>query len=326
MRILVTGGTGFLGMRLVKKLVSQGDEVVVFSDKPEDLGVKVVAGDIRDKAELRKVFSKVDIVYHLAACLDEANPDLWDINVKGTQNVAELCKEQKVKQLIFMSSSGVLGETNKAAKETMPYNPKTEYERSKAEAEKIIKNSGVHYTIVRTTIIIGPNAIWASIFEAARRGYPIIGSGRNYFHLVYIDDVIDLLTIVKQNKKAYDQVFHIATKDTPTYEEVYQMIAEQLRVPVPTKHIPVKIALLSARMHVLSCNLSGKKPKLVKMKSSIDRLVRNRILSIEKAGKILAFHPKYTTPHAIRETIKYLQIARLGYSDEDLAHLSKVKP
>src|SRR3989338_2386148 len=95
-RILVTGGTGFLGKRLVQKLLNEGSEVIVFSrklhdDLPEE--VKPMLGDIRDKNALRKAFEKIDIVYHLAISLNESDPDMRDINVTGTRNVTELCKE-----------------------------------------------------------------------------------------------------------------------------------------------------------------------------------------------------------------------------------------
>lgn len=327
-RILVTGGTGFLGKRLVQKLLDEGHEVIVFSrnfhdDLPED--VKPVLGDIRDKDAVRKAFEKIDVVYHLAICLNESDPNMYEINTKGTQNVAELCKEHGVKQLIYMGSSGVLGETKTPAKEDFPYNPKTNYEKSKMKGELIVKQSGVPYAIIRTTIIIGPNMIWAQIFEAAKRSYPIIGSGRNFFHLVYVDDVVSALDFVKNNPKALDQTFHIASKDTPTYIDVYRMICEELNVKMTEKHVSVSLAYLASYIHKLTRKIQGRQPSLTKSKSSIDRLIRNRVISIEKAKDVLGFEPRYSTREAIRETIKYLKIARLGYSDYELAEVHKVK-
>ena len=81
-----------------------------------------------------------------------------------------------------------------------------------------------------------------------------------------------------------------------------------------------------SRVHTAKRKLQNKQPSLIMMKSSIDRLVRNRIISTEKAKKVLGFEPKYSTRDAIRETIKYLRISRLGYSDYDLADIRKVKP
>ncbi len=328
MKILVTGGTGFLGKRLVQRLVDEGHDVSVFSRHvQEDLPDTITAytGDVRDKNALKKAFKKVDIVYHLAISLNEADSSMRDINVRGTQNVVDLCKENKVKQLIYMSSSGVLGETSRPSQENFPYNPKTTYEKSKMEGEKIIKDSGVPYTIIRTTIILGPNLIWMKIFEAAKKGYPIIGSGKNYFHLVYVDDVVSLLALSTGNKKAMNQVFHIASKDTPTYEEVYKIICDELNCSTTLKHIPIALAYLMSYLHTTKRKMQGKQPSLTMMKSSIDRLIRNRIISTEKAKRVLGFEPKYSTHEAIRETIKYLQISRLGYSDYDLAEMQKVK-
>jgi nucleoside-diphosphate-sugar epimerase len=329
MKILVTGGTGFLGKRLVQKLATK-HKVTVFSRKRNDdfpKNVKMVNGDIRDKESLESAFmeSKPDIVYHLAICLNESDPEMYEINAKGTKNVAELCKRNSIKQLIFMSSSGVLGETRIPSKEDFPYRPKTSYERSKVESEHWIKKSGVPYTIIRTTIIIGSNMIWAQIFEAARKGYPVIGSGKNYFHLVYVEDIVRMLLLAAGNSKAFNQTFHVASKDTPTYYEVYRMIAEELDVKMTDKKIPLHVAYAAAFMHKVKRRLQGKQPSLTKSKSSIDRLVRNRIISTDKAKKVLGFEPKYDTREAIRETIKYLKIAKLGYSDYDLVEVQRVK-
>ncbi len=329
MKILVTGGTGFLGKRLVKKLLDEGHKVSVFvrheqDDFPE--GAILYTGDIRDKAALKKAFSGVNVVYHLAICLNEAEPDMWDINVNGTQNVADMCKETGVKALIYMGSSGVLGETKEPSREDLPYNPKTKYERSKMEGEKIVKNSGVSYTIIRTTIIIGPNIVWMKILDAARKGYPIIGNGKNHFHLVYVEDVVNMLALVKNEKNAANQIFHIASKDVPTYEEVYRIMCDELKCEMSKKHIPVALAYLMSYLHTTKRKMQGKPPSLTMMRSSIDRLIRNRIISTEKAKKLLGFEAKYSTREAVRETIKYLRIAHLGYSDYDLSEIGNVKP
>ncbi len=325
MNILVTGGTGFLGKRLVQQLSNH--KVYVYSrHRHEDSLGSIIEGDVRDKESLESAFrNRIDVVYHLAISLNESDPDMYEINTKGTRNVAELAKKYHVKQIIYMGSSGVLGETRKPAKEDMPYNPKTLYEKSKMEGEKTIKQCGVPYTIVRTTIIIGPNLIWTQIFGAARKGYPMLGDGDNYFHLVYVEDVVRMLLAILGNKKALDQTFHVASKDTPTYHEVYKIICEELGVKMTKKKVPLALAYTASYMHTIKSKLRGKQPSLIKSKSSIDRLVRNRIISIEKAKRLLGFEPKFSTREAIRETFKYIKISRLGYSDYDLTEIHKVK-
>lgn len=311
--ILITGGTGFVGEELAEKL-SKDNNIVVFSRHASSLsGVESVVGDIKNKEELEKAFNGVQIVYHLAASVDEHDKEMWHVNVNGTQNIVDLCKKHKVKQLIFLSSSGVLGETKKPAEEDFVYNPKTNYERSKKQAETIVKEFPF-YTIIRAPIIIGPNDIWMKIIGAAKQNYPIIGSGKNYFHLAYVDDVVDLLQLVMNNKKSFGQIFHIATKDTPTYEQVYRMICNEIKAEMPRKHVPIAILRTMSVVHEASSKAMGKKPKLTLMKSSIDRLVRNRIISVSKSEHVLGFIPKYSTQQAIHETVKYLAMKRLGYS------------
>ncbi len=308
MNILVTGGTGFLGNRLVDR-ISRSNKVYVFSlsGSATEKNVNSVCCDIRNMPELEKSFpERVDAAFHLAANLDESDRNMHNDNIAATRNVVELCRKRKVKQLIFMSSSGVLGETKVPAEEDFPYRPKTRYEKSKMECEKIIMSSGIPFTIIRAPIIIGPNEIWRKIFEAARRQYPIIGNGKNYFHLAYVDDVADLLALVMNNKKAFNEIFHVAASDTPSYEGIYRMICEELKVPMTKKHIPVFMIKFISVIHMASCKIRRKKPKLELMKSSIDRLIRNRIISTGKAKKVLGFEASYDTKKAIKETAKYI--------------------
>lgn len=307
MSILVTGGTGFLGKRLVDKLVVAGNDVVVFARK-EDLdlkqkGVKFILGDMSNQGELARAFVDVDIVYHLAANLDESDTHIYDDNVTGTKNVTELSKNFGVKRIIFMGSCGALGDVA-LAKEDAPYNPRTRYEKSKAESEKIIISSGVPYNIIRAPVIIGPNEIWRKIFEAAKKRYPIIGSGKNHFHLAYVDDVVDLLLLVKETST--NQVFHVAVSDTPTYEEVYRMMCSSLGTEMTAKHVSVWMMKFLALLHAFSRRLRGKKPSIVMMPNSMDRLIRDRVISIEKARSI-GFSPKYDTQRAIKETVAYFK-------------------
>lgn len=329
MKVVVTGGSGFLGSRLVGRLLKEKHDVTAFCRRKEPAmeedGVKFALGDIRRYEDVENAVAGADIVYHLAICLDEASPDLWEINVNGTKNVIEACKKHRVKQLIYMSSSGVLGATKEPARESFPYKPGTKYERSKAEAEKLIISSGIPYTIIRTAIIIGPNLIWAAIFDAARKRYPIIGSGKNYWHLVHINDVADLLCAVKANRKAINEVFHIASKDSPRYIEVYKMIADALNTEMAHKHVPVALAKAAAAFHELACKIRKKKPKVTLMRSSIDRLTRNRIISTEKAKKVLGFEPKFTTKEAIEESVKYLGLIKQGYSEWEISETARLK-
>ena len=310
MKILITGGTGFLGSRIVKALVKKSHKVTILTrlkdTRLERIGAKFVLGSVLDMDEVASAVKGKDIVYHLAANLDESNPDMYSTNVIGTQNVVDACKKYKVKRMIFSSSIGVLGYTNKPATEKMQYNPSTGYEKSKTDAEKIVRKGKVPFTIMRTTIILGPNRFWKQIIRAAEKKYPLIGSGNNFWHIVYVDDAVQAL-VLALGKKAENQIYNIANSDPHTYKETYFAICDAMEIARPKKHVPIWIANIAALMHETKCRLTGKRPNVTKMRASIARLVRNRIVSITKAEKELGYKPKYGLKKGIEATVKTLR-------------------
>lgn len=309
MNILITGGTGFLGSRLAKALVKKGHNVTILArlkdTRLERIGAKFVLGSVLDTDAVSSAVRGKNIVYHLAANLDESDPDMYGTNVFGTKNVVDACRKYKVKRMIFSSSIGVLGYTNSPATEKMPYNPSTFYEKSKADAEKIVQKGNIPYTIMRMTILLGPNRFWEQIFRAAEKNYPMIGSGNNFWHIVYVDDAVDAL-ILATNKKAENRIYNIANSDPHTYKETYFSICDALEIPRPKTRVPLWLANLAALMHETKCRLRGKRPNVTRMRASIARLVRNRIVNIDKAKKELGYEPKYGLEKGIATTVKTL--------------------
>jgi nucleoside-diphosphate-sugar epimerase len=311
MKILVTGGTGMLGSRLVEKM-SRTDDVFVFArDAPKKnigTGIKIVFGDLKSVDDLESAFAKqkFDAVYHLAANMDESDPKMYYENVLGTKYVIEACRKHGVKRLVFMGSCGATG-YGKVSKEDSPYRPNTRYEKSKADSEKLVRDSGLPYAIIRAPIIIGPNSMWAKIAGAAIKKYPVIGSGKNHFHLAYVDDVVSLLLLVKTGSKSENQVFNVATKDVKTYSEVYEIICRELKIRKTEKHVPIFLVMAAAFLHEAASKLTGKKPKLTMMRSSIKRLIVERVVSTEKAKQVLGFVPEYNTESAVRNAISQLR-------------------
>src|SRR3989344_3956029 len=306
MRILVTGGTGLVGKPLVRAL-AVNNEVAVFArtddiDRPDS--VRFISGDIRKKSELRQAFGRPDIVFHLAACNDEDDATLFSTNVLGTENVVALCKEKKVKQLVFLSSAGVIGESRTPAKEHSHYNAKTKFDKSKVGAERVIKESGLLYTIVRVPLILGPNAAWAKIFNAIKSGHPIAGSGTNKFHVVHVDDAVGMLLSVFNNKRASDHVFNIATKDIMTYGEFYDTACKAMHARNKYKHRHPKVAAALSRAHWYKTALRGQPTDAHMSKTFLNMTTRDCVLSIQKAKDVLGFEPSYTTPAAIHMTIR----------------------
>lgn len=135
MAILITGGTGFVGKHLVSFLETNGYEVILFF------------GDITKKENIQSfaVNKKIDAVIHLAAAVNNRNTNIFQkVNVEGTKNIMELCKRVRADRLIFLSTIRVLSEER---------NP---YVDSKREAERVVKDSGVPYVILRPSLVYGP--------------------------------------------------------------------------------------------------------------------------------------------------------------------------
>lgn len=309
-KILVTGGTGFLGRNLITKLKEKGyEKIKVFSrhvqNRIED--VEYVQGDVRNKDEVSEAVKGEEVVYHLAAVLNENAPEelLWDVNVKGSKNVAEACIEKEVEKLIHVSSAGVLGETEEPADESSPISPETEYENSKAEAEKIIKRlirkENLQGVIVRPAMVYGPNKYWEKIIKKAKEGFPLIGSGENQWHLLYIENAVEGLIKAGKNGKI-GETYIIADDERKTYREIYKMICKNLSKDLPERTISPWLAKFMALFYKLKSKVSGGKP--IVTPEHIKRLIRERKYSISKSKKILNYKPPYSVGEGIKKTVE----------------------
>ena len=136
--------------------------------------MKYIKGDITDIQQVRKAVKGNDYIYHLAAVLDETLPKktLFDINVGGTLSILEACKEEKIKRLIYLSTVGVMGDIEGQADEKYPYNPETNYEKSKAMAERAVleyyKRYKLPVIIIRSALVYGPNQYTLKILQKAK--------------------------------------------------------------------------------------------------------------------------------------------------------------
>lgn len=306
-KILITGGGGFIGSHLVEAL-SKKNEVTVAERKIENRikNVKYVECDVTNPKEVEETVKGYDYVYHLAALLDESLPKkrLFDVNVGGTINVLEACKKHGLKRLIYLSTTGVMGETKEKANEKTRYNPKTNYEKSKALAEILVKEYYKRYKIpviiIRSALVYGPNDYTLGILEKAKEVFPILGSGKNKTHFVYIENLISAL--VKAKTKGKDgEVYIVADEKPSTYEEFYRVIREELGIEKEPSHVPVWIGKIMAFFY----NLFGKSS--IVTSEHIDRLIRNRWYSIRKAKTDLGYKPRYDLESGMRKTIKYFK-------------------
>src|SRR5215475_14611127 len=197
-RSLVTGGSGYFGHLLVKKLLQEGEEVRVFdlndsSDRPRE--VKFCQGDIRNFDDIRRACQGIDRVYHNVAQVPLAKDKrlFWSVNRDGTENLLEASARRSVKKVIFTSSSAVYGvpKANPVTEETVPI-PVEEYGKAKLAGENLcweyVRN-GLDVSILRPRTILGHGrlGIFQILFEWIYQGknIPVLNDGKNTYQFVH---------------------------------------------------------------------------------------------------------------------------------------------
>jgi nucleoside-diphosphate-sugar epimerase len=319
-KILITGGTGFIGRHLLKALCEKECSVEVLVRKSSNveslkrLGITLQYGDILDKESLDKVIDKTtSVVYHLAAKLGQwgvQEKEIYRVNVEGTKNLLEVCLEKGISHFIFCSTPGVIGKTgNKAAKEYLPYNPPYIYERTKCEAEKLViryyQEKGIPITIIRPDFVYGPYDLRRlKLYRAIKnRRFLIIGDGRAYLHPTYIDDVIQGFEIVMNNPKAIGEIYNIAGPRPITVNEYIETICEVLKVPIPKIKVPKILARITAFMCECISNVIGQEPFI--SQSKINFLTISHGSDISKAKTQLGYSPQFEFKDGIARTIDW---------------------
>ncbi len=250
---MVTGGTGFLGRYLLPLLKEH--EVLAPSRKQ--------GFDIRNLEAVRSFVSKVDVVVHLAAQVKESAPDLFEVNVNGTRNVADICEELGVR-LIFASTCGVYGDTGETpANERRPPHPETPYELSKTLAEHVILSRNIDATILRLALLTGDNRYWRSMKKMARKGFPIVDVGQRW-QLLDVRDAARAFVHVLEKKLT--GIFNVAHPVPITVEQLYRVLSGG-----KVRKMPLWLAKA-----IFSLNIGLLKPQYLR------RLVRNRLYDVSR--------------------------------------------
>jgi uncharacterized protein YbjT (DUF2867 family) len=235
--ILVTGGTGFVGGHLIPRLRQEGLSVRALVRHPDraqplkELGVDVALGDISDKVSLEKAAEGMERVIHLVGIIQEApGVSFRGVHVEGTRNVIEVARKAGVRHFFHQSALG-----------TRP-GAKSEYHRTKWEAEELVRQSGIPYTILRPSLIYGSgDKFTLRLSEMLRRSpvMPIIGSGQSRVQPIYIDDVVSCMVKAVTGDAFLNEIYEIGGPDQLTYKEVTTLIAETMGLKRPAVHVPL---------------------------------------------------------------------------------------
>ena len=304
MKVLVTGGTGFTGSALVRRLLSRGHEVIVLDnqrgiacDELEEKGAKVTIGSVTDDKLLAELIPGCEVIHHLAAAFRKVNLPksvYWDTNVKAMRRLLEIARDNQVRKIVYCSTQGVHGNVdNPPGDEDTPIEPEDYYQLTKYEGEKVAQEfiaGGMDITILRPTAIYGPGdpGRFLMLFKQVKKGYfPFFGNGKALYHPVYIDNFVDAFELAVEKPGASGREYIIADKHYYTIKEIVLKIARIMDVDLKILHIPFwPIYWLSAIVEFIFKPLPMEPPLF---RRRADWFRQNRAFIIDKAKKELGY-------------------------------------
>ncbi len=326
MKVLVTGGTGFTGKALVRRLLDLGHEVVALDYKEglktqelRDWGARVTLGSVTDRDAVRRAMEGVEVVHHVAAAFREMNvPDSYyhEVNVEGARNVLEAAREQGVRKLVYCSTCGVHGNVgHPPGGEDAPIQPADYYQRTKYEAEPIVRSyheQGLPSVILRPAAIYGPGdpERFLMIYRRVARGtFPMFGDGRTFYHPLYIDNLVDAFVLAMRDGVGDGEAYLIADEEYVEIEDLVRRVARALGVEVKIPHYPVWPVVAAGHVVEKVCRPFGLTPPIFPRR--VDWYRQNRAFRIDKAKRDLGYQPAVDLDEGLRRTAEWYR--REGY-------------
>lgn len=301
--VLITGGTGFLGTALARRLLAGGARVRILARSATRagelaaFGAEVVTGDITDRAAVHAAIDGVRTVYHLAGPLlipGIPAAEYHRAHVLGTRTVLDGCAQSPtLERLVHCSTTGVLGITGeRPGTERDPFRPTTDYERAKAAAETEVRRriaDGLPAVIARPGLVYGPGDIHlASFFQAIARGVFLpIGRRPAWLHPIYTDDMTEALIQCGAQAAALGECFHFAGTTPVPISELARVIAHAEGARVLPGYLPLPAARAAARFGDLLPPLARQRAPLTS--SRLEFLTNSRIYDVGKARERLGF-------------------------------------
>jgi nucleoside-diphosphate-sugar epimerase len=319
MKVLVTGGTGFTGSHLTRRLLQRGHEVVVidnqlglFFDELKQLGADIHIGSVTDRDLVKKTVKGCEVVHHVAAMFRKVNLPkkvYWDVNVEGTRVMLEASLKAGVRAFVNCSTCGVHGDVKRPpATEDAPIAPEDYYQYTKYEGEKIIPDflgKDMKIVTIRPTAIYGPGdpERFLMLFRKARKGqFLMFGNGEAHYHPVYIDNLVDSFELAAESRNGDGEAYLIGDERSYPIEDLVTAIGKSL-VEVNIQHLPFWPLWTTALLCEAVYKPLHVDPPLFRRR--VDWFRQNRSFSIEKARNQLGYAPKVGLPEGLARTAQW---------------------
>lgn len=323
MRVLVTGGNGFVGTALCNSLLHQGHGVRKAIRAPGKVGgttrntehnriadLETIIGQIEPETNWLDKLCDVDVVIHLAArvhVMKEAAADplaeFLKVNLHSTENLARQSARAGVKRLVYISSIKVNGERTK---ETLPFtesdepNPQDPYGVSKCKAEealhRVAAETGLEIVIVRPPLVYGPGVggnFWR-LLKLVERGIPLpLASAENRRSMIYLGNIVDALIVCASHPDAAGKTFLVSDGEDISTSQLIRELARQMGKPSYLWPFPPTLLRLLGRF--------------VGKLDEVDRLVGSLVIDSSKIRRELGWTPPFSMEQGLAETVGWFQ-------------------
>ena len=320
MRALVTGATGFTGGHLARALRRQGRDVRAIV-RAEDArssalaaeGIDVRQGDLRDADSLRRALGGIDIVYNIGANYRQASAgrdNYYAVNAAAVATLVELAAATGVRRVVQCSTVGVHGNVeHPPGNEDAPLRPGDDYQRSKLEGERLGREAAarhdVELVIARPSGIYGPgDRRLLKLFRGvSRRTFVTLGSGDIFYHLTYVDDLVEGFRLCGEVSRAAGRTYILAGGEVTPLNELVRRIAAAAGVRPPSLRAPVWPFWVAGALCEAVCVPLRIEPPIYRRR--VDFFTKSRAFDIARARQELGYSPQVGLDEGIRRTLAW---------------------
>lgn len=316
MKVLVTGGSGFIGSHLIEKLLFQGHTVTCLAkdkmnmEAVSDQRLKIILCDLGNDSGLRDILQETDYVYHLAGLTRARNArEYYEGNFKMTERMIGLCNQYgpHIKRFIHVSSLAAAGPAlnGNPVSEKDPCHPVSHYGRSKMQAEQAVLKADCRFpvTIIRPSAVYGPRD--RDLFKYYQlimsRLHPIIGFKPKKLNLIHVDDLVRGICAAGESEQTVDEIIHLGSSKAYTNEEIGDAIAAAVQRKPLRVHLPHSLVYAVGAIAELFGKLT--RQQIFFNLQKVNEAVQDSWdCSIEKAGRLFGFQPEISLEDGIEAT------------------------